>query len=367
MGIPVWLLGTSFEPRGSSVYTLALANHLPDFGFDPTILCESAARIPPRFRQRLNILEIPTLTRRFVGLWAIRRLAREFAGNPPALVHAQRRTLDTLALEFAHRFGCPYLVTVQDMIPADESLSVLPDRLGAIIAVSPSVERDLVVGASVPPALVHMIANGVELPPIPVLPPARDERKIPVVGTASALEPSKGLTYFLMAAELMLSSGYDVEFLIAGAGPEEETLRRAAAVLDIANRVTFVGHTQQYSRVLDLMDVFVLPSLEQGLGTIMLEAMALGKPVVATRVGGIADFFVDGEHALLVPSANHVVLAEKIKYLLDNPEKARRTAMAGQQFVREQFSAERMTRQTTELYHTVLASGVGKAQAATDR
>ncbi|MGL5096752.1 MAG: glycosyltransferase family 4 protein, partial [Planctomycetia bacterium] len=183
----------------------------------------------------------------------------------------------------------------------------------------------------------------------------RSAARVPVVGVASPLEPVKGILYFLLAAELILSSGQDVEFLVAGSGPDEEILRRAAEKLELTNRVTFVGYLQSYTPILDAVDVFVMPSLEQGLGTIMLEAMARGKPVVATKVGGIADYFIDGEHALLVPPGDHVALAEKIQFLLDNPDRARVLAVGGQGLVRRQFSVDRMAAETADLYRRVLA------------
>ncbi|QDU62308.1 Alpha-D-kanosaminyltransferase [Planctomycetes bacterium Pan216] len=356
--IPVWLLGSSFGLRGSSLYTLRLARHLHEYGFHPTIICESAASLPSRAHDELDIHEIPHLTRpylRSLSTWAMfRHLKDDLKKKPPALIHAQRRHIDDVAVELADRLDCPYVVTVDDIIPVQESLRIQPDRLRAIIAVSPTIERDLVLGAGVPQELVKMIPTGVELPPMPRLPTARSENRIPIVGTACALEPVKGVTYFLMAAELILSAGHDVEFLVAGSGPDEEILRRSARHLDIANRVTFIDHVPDHVALLETVDVFVVPSLEQGLGTVMIEAMALGKPVVATRVGGIKDFFVDNVHALLVPRANHIALAEKIRYLLDNPTRSRQLAIAGQEFVRQHFSADEMTRQTASLYRAVL-------------
>lgn len=355
MGVPVWLLATTFEPRGSSLYTLRLASSLPEFGFDPLVVCNSTAHVPSKCRQRITFIEAPWLGHGWLRPFGIRRLLNELRGSTPALLHAQHRGTAMAVMGLANRLRCPYILTIHDLLAAEDSLDVLPEQLGALIAVSPSVQRDLVTAVGLPRGLVHVIPNGVELPSHPLAPVGPDRGRIPVVGTAGALEPIKGLTYFLMAAELILSAGHDVEFVIAGTGPDEESLRRAARALDIANRVTFVGHVQEYSTILDAFDVFVIPSLEQGLGTVMLEAMAIGKPVVATRVGGIADFLVDGEHALLVPKANHVVLADKIQYLLDNPSRARSLATAGQALVRDRFSVERMTDETAQLYQQVLA------------
>jgi glycosyltransferase involved in cell wall biosynthesis len=364
MATPVWLLGSTFEPRGSSLYTLRLASRLAEHGFEPLIVCRSGRHIPARLRSALAIREAPHIANRFWRSWRLRTFVREYLDDPPALIHAQSRPAAEWAMEFAAAFVRPYLVTVHDILHTGESLLANPEHLKAVVAVSPSVVRDLVVHASVPSAWVHMIASGVELPTAHTTASERPVNRVPVVGMASVLEPVKGALYFLMAAELILSSGHDVEFVVAGTGPEEETLRRAARHLDIANRVTFVGYVFDYEELLDAVDVFVVPSLEEGLGTIMLEAMALGKPVVATRVGGIADFFEDGEQALLVPKAHHVALAEKIQYLLDNPAKAKKLASAGQQFVRDAFTVERMVKETAKLYREIIRNSQEASEKA---
>lgn len=352
----VWLVGTTFEPRGSSLYTLRLAQHMEEFGFHPVIVCESDEHIPGRLLDKLDVRPSPRMRSRVFGASSIRKLVRE-TQEPPRLVHSQRRGLERIGDELADEFDCPHVLTIHNSLSCDEPLAVPPHHVSAIIAVSPSVRRSLVLQGAIPESMVHMIASGVDVPEMPRIPPIRSEETIPVVGTASALEASKGILYFLMAAELILSSGHDVEFVIAGSGPDEEVLRRAAQNLDIAYRVTFATHITSYTQILDTFDVFVLPSLEQGLGSIMLEAMALGKPVVATRVGGVADFVVDGEHAILIEKENHVVLADKIEFLLDFPEKARKLAMNGQELVRRHFSTDRMVAETADLYRKVLATG----------
>ena len=292
---------------------------------------------------------------RLFGPSALRKLVHE-TNRPPDLVHSQRHGLERIGDDLAEAFDVPHLLTLHNYVEDKTRLSVRPPDLSAVIAVSPSIHRDLLQKANLPEAFVHLIPSGVDIPDVVRAPALRDPDKIPVVGTASVLEPSKGILYFLMAAELILSSGHDVEFVVAGNGPDEEALRLVTQHLDIANRVTFATHVTSFMAVIETFDVFVLPSLEQGLGTIMLEAMALGKPVVATRVGGVADFFVDGEQALLVEKENHVVLGDKIEMLLDFPEKARKLAMTGQNFVREKFFTERMVSDTANLYRRILQS-----------
>lgn len=354
MGQLVWLLAGKLEPRGSTSYTLRLARGLAEHGFDPIVVCRSASNLNPKSLNGIRFVAAKRIEGRLFRALFPKWWRGMLPAEHPVLIHAQQRELDRLALDLAERFECPYLLTIQDFLPGESSLAILPSHLGAVIAISPSIGRDLVSAASVPQDLVEVIPGGVEVQEAMTLPPPRSDRKIPVVGTACALEQTKGLTYFLMAAELILSAGHDVEFVVAGSGPEEETLRRAAQHLDIANRVTFAPYLADYRYILETFDVFVLPSLEQGLGTIMFEAMALGVPVVATRVGGVRDFCVDGTHALLVPPANHVALADKIRQLLDNPAKARRLAIAGREMVRRDLSLDRMTTATVDLYRRVL-------------
>lgn len=351
----VWLVGATFEPRGSTHYTLRLAQHLADYGFQAVIVCESDDAIPPRTRAKLDVRVMPRIQSTFFGNTALRALVRSTQQHP-AIIHSQRRGLEGVGNVLADAFDVPHVLTVHNLVASTQPLGVPVQDLAAIIAVSPTVRRALILQGEAPEDRVHVIASGVDVPEMPRVPPIRDPDSIPIVGTASALEPGKGVLYFLMAAELILSGGHDVEFVIAGAGADEDVLRRAAQNLDIANRVTFATHVYNYTQIIDTFDVFVLPSLEQGLGTIMLEAMALAKPVVATRVGGVVDFVVDGEHAMLVDKENHVVLADKIETLLDFPEKARRLATNGQELVRRQFTTERMSADTAALYRKLIQS-----------
>lgn len=349
----VWLVNKSFEPRGSAFYTLRLALELPTLGFKPVVICESSERIPRRVLSQIDVRVVPRLTKKLFRSLRLVRLVRQ-TESAPALIHSQRLGLEWIGGELAEEFEAPHVVTVHNTGEEPPTLAVRPDQLDALIAVSPTVQQVLARMPMLPAGVLRLIPSGVDVPDSPRLPPPRDPDVVPVVGTASVLEPSKGIMHFLMAAELILSSGHDVEFVIAGTGPDEEILRRAAQHLDIANRVTFAPHVTSFTQILETFDVFVLPSLEQGLGTVMLEAMALGKPVVATRVGGVPDFVVDGEHAFLVDKENHAVLADKIEQLLDFPDKARKLAVAGQELVRRQFSSERMAADTAKVYRELL-------------
>lgn len=364
MRTPIWLIASSFEPRSSTLYTLRLAGRLPELGYDPKIVCSSASQIPAKLRAALDVIELPYLHNRFWRHWNLKRFAKEFEENPPALLHAQRRIHLAAALDLASLFDRSCIATVHEAVPAGQKIAST-SHLKAVLAVNRSVERDLGVRMGIGKELVHYTPAGVETSAeqTPISPTKNGSSRLPVVGMASVLDPSKGAMYFLMAADLVLSSGQEVEFLIAGTGPDEQALRRAARKLDIAHRVTFVGHSFDYRDLLSAVDLFVSPSLEEGLAVIVLEAMAMGRPVVATKVGGMSEIFRENEQLFFVPPANHILLAEKIQMLLDNPAKAKRVADAGREFIRREFSVERMVKDVAGVYEKVLA-GAGVSVGA---
>ena len=182
--------------------------------------------------------------------------------------------------------------------------------------------------------------------------------KGPVIGTVCRLvEPTKGLSILLEAlAELNRAGMTSCQLLIVGEGPDRERLGQLASRLGIASQVVFAGMRRDIPRVLPLLDVFVLPSLYEGFGIAILEAMAAGRPVVATTVGGIPEIVTHGETGLLVPPGDPIILAKAIQQLLEHPDRAEAMGARGQKRVRERFSIESVVRQHEELYEMLLAN-----------
>ncbi len=184
------------------------------------------------------------------------------------------------------------------------------------------------------------------------------DEKLPVIGTVCRLvEPKKGLSVLLRAvAHLEETDGKPrCQVLIVGEGPAEAGLKALCSELGIEERVHFAGPRLDVPSVIQCVDVFVLPSLYEGFGIAILEAMAAGKPVVATAVGGIPEFVESGKSGLLVEPGHPVALAQAIKRFLDQPELANTMARAGQERARTLFSIERSVREHEELYELCLA------------
>ena len=357
----ILLLADSFSLRGTSADTLRLAQHLPRHGFRTQIVCPCAALVKLDRREELPIDEYPHLVTPIWGHVVRRWLLTDLREDAPALIHVQSRNLLPLGTWLAKRLGCPFVLTMQDFLQPNERLPFSPVWGRHIITVSEAVLIELLQRTKLKPDLCSVIRSGVEIPvelPRPIFEPHRT----PVIGTAGPLEAVKGFPFFLGAAQRVAAADVAAEFLVAGAGPEEANLRRLARDLEIADRVTFVPNLQDLSQSLSAMDIFCLPSLRQGLGTLMLEAIALGRPVIASHVDGVDSIVRDNETGLLVPPSNSEALAQRMLELLRDPFRARRLADAASQLVRSDFSVARMTQQTVAVYQKVL--GIHRAAVA---
>ncbi|MBI3895000.1 MAG: GT4 family glycosyltransferase PelF [Acidobacteria bacterium] len=182
---------------------------------------------------------------------------------------------------------------------------------------------------------------------------------VPLVAMLSRLNRLKGGEYFLQAATALASRFPEVRFLIVGdVGCGDSTyktaLENAAIRLGLGDRVLFAGFRLDIPKILSEVSISVLPSLSEGLSNVLLESMAAGVPVIATKVGGNPEVIEDGVSGLLVPPSDSEALARAMRSLMENPELAHRYGQAGKQRVTEHFSLERMVRQTEQHYLQLL-------------
>jgi glycosyltransferase involved in cell wall biosynthesis len=147
-----------------------------------------------------------------------------------------------------------------------------------------------------------------------------------LIGTVANLRATKGYPDLLEAAAQVIAAEPAARFVAVGRGPMEQELRARHAQLGLGERFTFLGFRPDALRVMSAFDVFCLPSHYEGLPIALMEALALGLPVVATRVGGVAELVADGEDAVLVPAQAPALLARALIDLVRDPE--RRAAMA---------------------------------------
>ncbi len=167
----------------------------------------------------------------------------------------------------------------------------------------------------------------------------------------------KGLSFLLEAVARLRAERPDVRLTVVGDGPERAEAEATAQAAGIGDRVQFTGYqsSAQVAEWLSRADVFVLPSLAEGVPIVLMEAMAAGVPVVATNVGGTSELVVDGENGFLVPPTVTDALVSRIGQLLDDPELRGRLGRAGRETVVRDFSLERNTARLRDLLASAVA------------
>lgn len=175
------------------------------------------------------------------------------------------------------------------------------------------------------------------------------------VGTIGRLREEKGHRYLLKAIPQIVTSQPDIVFVIVGDGSLQGELQALARQLGVAQNVKFVGFRNDIPRVLKTCDLFVLPSVSEGLGTAVLEAAVAGIPIIATRVGGIPDIIQDGEHGLLVQPRSPEGLSQRILELYHDRARGRELARRGREFVLKNFSEKHLVDKTLALYQRLVS------------
>jgi glycosyltransferase involved in cell wall biosynthesis len=298
------------------------------------------------------------------GASRIPRFAAALRRRAPAVFHAQQTWQRSCkyGLVAARLARVPVTIsTVQLYVDLERErhaqrqrrlLSWSVDRFIAVSAhVRERLERDL----GLPSHKIEVIHNAIDAaavrrPPDPALrAKLNGGSHHPLVLVPARLDPQKGHRHLLEAA----GEVPDATFVLAGDGPERQGLGDLARSLGVENRVVFLGYRSDVPALLAACDLVVLPSLYEGLPLSLLEAMAAGKPVIASRIGGIDELVADGENGLLVPPADPHALAAAIRGLLDDPDHARRLAGMGREVVERRFSSAAMAAEISRIYDEV--------------
>lgn len=174
-----------------------------------------------------------------------------------------------------------------------------------------------------------------------------------VIGTVSRLIPAKGIDIFLKALALQ-NKKKALKGLIIGNGPEKAALQNLAHELGLSEKVLFLGHRTDVPELLSALDIFILPSLREGFGLVLLESQCIGLPVIASATGGITEIISHGKNGLLFAPGQTWELARHISTLYSDPNLCDRLANKGRQTVLQQFSSARMIKAIQLIYEDVL-------------
>jgi glycosyltransferase involved in cell wall biosynthesis len=223
------------------------------------------------------------------------------------------------------------------------------------IAVSDSVKQEAVAAFGMSPEKITVIRNGVDLQEFDTI--RGDPQGLNKVSFCGRLQYEKGADVFIRSIPAVLQSCPAVTFEILGDGPDRRSLEDLACQLGIADAIEFLGWRQDARQLMASHSIVVLPSLREGMPWTALEAMALRKPVVASRVGGIPEVVIDGHTGFLVEPGDPQAIAAKIIYLLSEPVLRAEMGTAGRKRIENHFSIDDLIGKTERVFDEVLSGG----------
>jgi glycosyltransferase involved in cell wall biosynthesis len=364
----------SFEPAGTQRFMLEFLKRMDRDRFDPMVFSTLArGKLLPAVRALdVPVHEFGTGT----GVLSPRTLrdltaAARFLRREQVDILSCMLGLTTIVGPFVGRAaGVPVVVNNQRNLsywlhggPKETAYRYVNRRVvDGILVNSDAARRELVKRFGVDGSKITNVGVGTDIERIEAAPPADGLRRRlglegrKIVGIVAKLSRVKGHMHFLEAAAFVSKAHGDVAFLVVGDGPERERLEHAAADLGLSAKVHFVGVRDDVPSILKSIDVFVLSSTSEGSPNVILEAMAAGAPVVATRVGGIPDLVAEGESGLLVEPGDSASMARAIKRLLADGDGARAMGERGRQLARERYDIDAVVRRMEDAFDSLLES-----------
>jgi glycosyltransferase involved in cell wall biosynthesis len=311
---------------------------------------------------------------------AIRTLVDELAGFRPEIMHNHMYRAEVIGTRAAYLLserGCRRPAVISTVhssrircVDDRQTLRRLTPLMDRLIAVSKAIEGKIH-DEGRDGAPVSLIYNGVDLqrynhqqPCCTLHEDYAIPEESPIVGVVARLEAEKGHRTLLQAWPRVLAAHPEAWLLVVGEGSERDALEAEASDLDITNRVVFTGRREDVPAVTAALDVAVLPSYREAQGLSVLEAMALSRPVVASRVGGIPEMIEDGVTGLLVPPNDPVALGGAISRLLSDHPFADMIARRGHDLVHDRFCVEMMVAAVETIYDEAAAKLRGAESVA---
>lgn len=237
-------------------------------------------------------------------------------------------------------------------------LSKITDK---IVAVSEDVKEDIMRYDRIDPSKIEVIPNGIDVERFNPEKNTTDIRKEfsleeddIVIGFIGRIVPAKGLEYLLNALPYLKEEFKNIKLFIVGEGSLVEELKERAKKNNVFDNILFIGRRRDIPEILASINIFVMPSIAEGFPNALLEAMAMGKPIVTTEVGGIPEIVKNGFNGLLVPPRDTVSLSKAIKELISNDQLAAKLGQAARDLVHDNLSIKAIAQKWQSLYLSIL-------------
>jgi glycosyltransferase involved in cell wall biosynthesis len=348
--------------RGGQNQVLLTVLGMRALGHRAMLVAHAEGELRQRAREGLELIALaPRTEMDLSAAWRLSRLIKQLG---PDVVHAHDPhgvAMAALALSMSTQLAKPPLVAARrvDFHLKGNALSRWKYRqVDCFICASEAVRR-MLVADGVPAARAVTVHEGIDLGHVDAAPAADLHADLwlphgsPIVGNVAALVPHKGQRHLIEAAAIVVTRVPDARFVIAGEGELRPVLERQIKEHHLEKHVFLAGFRPDILSVHKGFDIFVMSSVTEGLGTSLLDAMACGKPIVATTAGGMPEVVEDGATGLVVPPRDHQAMAAAIVKLLTSPDLRARMGAAGLARGRARFSVERMVQDTLEIYRRV--------------
>lgn len=359
----ILLLATHFNIGGISKYLNNLSAGLIKKGHN-IIIASSAGDFTPALDKRIFFFPLDIKTKSELSpkiFLVLSKLLKLITQKKIEIIHSQTRVSQVLAFYLSKISGIPFLTTSHGFFKPHLGRRLFPCWGRKVIAISQPVKEHLIKDFKMDPSRIALIPNGVRIkdnlsfPDFSILRRKYGlKEKGDVLGVIARLSPVKGIKYLIMAMSDVLKTKPGAQLIIVGEGKIRQELISLSRKIGIADRVLFLGAIADTDEILSLMDIFVLPSLQEGLGLSLLEAMAMDKPVIASDVGGISDIIRKGENGLLVSSADSKELSQAILRILEDKKMAEEMGRKARETVRDKFSLQKMVEETEKVYKKVI-------------
>ena len=356
---------THFNMGGIGNYILTLSKALKDKGAEIAVATSggdleeilAGSAIPHRRLDMRTKFEFGP--KAIKSAFAIAGIVRDEGIN---IIHAHSRVSQVACAIASRMTGVPYVTTCHGYFKK-RSRGIFDTWGARVIAISDAVRTHLEEDLGVDRSRIALVYSGVDTKRFVKEYSAGEALSIkkelglkdtPIVGTIGRLSSVKGQEYLIRALKKVISKKPDVQGLVVGSGEEEVTLKNLARSLGIEGAVRFVPSCPDTHRFLSIMDVFVFPSVKEGLGIALLEALASGRACVASRIGGIADIIKDGYNGILVDVGDSASIADAVVRLLDDELLRKNMGERGRAIVMERFTLDLMAKNIIQLYEKVV-------------
>jgi glycosyltransferase involved in cell wall biosynthesis len=340
---------------------------------DVSVVLLNEGRLAENLRE--SGVETLVIEERRHGFIAIRRrLLRHLSGRPVDILHSHRYKENILAALIKSSGSIRHLVqTVHGTHEAftglrkvkvsaysmlnryftardfDKILPVSNEIFNSLVGVYGD-ERMLTIHNAIDPQLLRITRS-----PKEVRRELRVEENCPLIGSAGRMVPIKGYDVLLESAKLVLDEEPNARFILAGDGPQKGELERRAQAMGLGGKVLFIGFRHDITDIINSLDLFLMSSYHEGIPMVLLEAMALQKPIVSTAVGGIDEVIASEESGLLVDSGDVRALATACLTVLQNTDMKTRMGVAAKKRIEDEFSVDVQKRRLVAVYRELMS------------